>query len=40
MLEASLFPSIRRMAEFWRRDAGDVSRAMTLARLPETLLRA
>lgn len=40
MLEAGLFPSMRWMADLLRPDAGDVSRAMTLARLPEPLLQA
>lgn len=37
LLDEKLFPSLRRMAEFLRRDAGDVSRAMALARLPRPI---
>ena len=40
LLDERLFPSLRRMAEFLRRDAGDVSRAMALARLPKPILDA
>ena len=40
LLDEKLFPSLRRMAEFLRRDAGDVSRALALARLPAAILAA
>ena len=40
LLDEGLYPSLRRMADSLRRDAGDVSRAMALARLPKAILDA
>jgi ParB family chromosome partitioning protein len=40
LLDEEMFSSMRAMATFLRRDPGDVSRAMTLARVPTAILEA